>query len=520
MNKKSNILAGRLNDAFIKYAPNDALSFEGKSFSYRELHTLSNAICRAVGLEKNNSGNVVAVLGAKSLFTYAGICGALFSSSAYMPINLKFPVARICSMLELSATNIIVADKRSAGVLKGILEHTNRIFTLVVEGNADALKAEYGQHNFINTGDLAEVPEPEIISQPEDVAYLLFTSGTTGTPKGVPVSNKNVLSYLDHVLAAWEFFPSDRFSHTFDLTFDLSVHDMMVCWLSGACLCIPSEDAPLKMARYISEQKISVWFSVPSVAILMNRMRLLKENVLKNIRLSFFCGEPLPEVIAGMWKRASGGSEVVNLYGPTEATIAISAYTWDERNNKSKNGIVSIGRLFAGQDHAILDPGSLQFVKNKGELCLAGSQLIKAYLNDQEANRINFIDDKDFTPKRWYRTGDIVEEDAGGDLFFLGRHDAEVKISGFRVNLFEVDAIIRKLAGHDMVASILDSKTSPRIVTFVGHGAIADEKEIIQACRKYLPWYMIPEVIIFVEEMPLNANGKIDRNILKQRLNG
>ena len=493
---KNELLAYRLQEAFKKHGDHAAIRIGKRSWSYGDLYQKSLAVSSAIR-KASSSSSPVAILGGKSFMTYAGICGALFSSRAYMPLNIKFPVNRNQKMLELSGADIIIADEECSSMLR-------------------ELKTEC---KVISGPDLSEGDIYEITAGPGEPAYLLFTSGTTGVPKGVPVSNRNVCAYIDHMQSAWDFKPNDNFSQTFDLTFDLSVHDMMLCWLSGACLCIPEDDSPFRMASYIRDQKISVWFSVPSVAVLMDRMRLLKPDSIGGIRISFFCGEPLPDVIAGKWQAATGGKTVVNLYGPTEATIAISAYGWDEDHHKSKNGITCLGHIFDGQEFMLLDPETMKPAQKEGELCLGGSQVISGYLDDDQLTEKYFIQMDEQPGKRWYRTGDLACLDEEGSLFFLGRTDAEVKISGYRVNLLELDAVIRKAAGSELVASILHEKQTPAIVSFVGRDKDVSEQAIMQACKLELPWYMIPERIIFVNEMPLNINGKIDRNKLKQMIN-
>lgn len=513
-------MAVRLAHAFARYSRNNALRREGNNHSYDDLFSLSVKVCAAISSTAHSSNPYVAVLGEKSLFTYAGICGSLFASKAYLPLNLRYPSGRMLAMLEASRTAIIVADSESQKALEEILAGARANYTVIAERCDPQVVKNHPQHQFLNPEDFKGHSLPEIKAGKDDIAYLLFTSGTTGKPKGVPVSNGNVTAYLDYVMTRWVFEENDSFSHTFDLTFDLSVHDMMVCWLSGACLCIPSDDSPLKFLKYIRDNDITVWFSVPSAAILMDRMRLLKPGALEQLRQSFFCGEALPERIAKKWGLASAGKEVVNLYGPSETTIAISEYTHDAKHGKALNGTVSIGKLFAGQEHVLLDPESRTVHPTRGELLLGGSQLIKGYLDDPELNRQHFIELDGYPGKSWYKTGDIVEKDAAGDLFFLGRSDAEVKISGFRVNLMEIDALLKRVCGTELVASTISDKTGAGISSFVGPGAKKDEKNIMEECRKALPWYMIPEVIIFVDEMPLNDNGKIDRNKLKELLNG
>ncbi len=515
---KNHVLAYNLQQAFRRYSANKAIRIGTGTWTYGELNSEAVAIARAIMDTGALTGAPVAVLGARSFITYAGICGALFASGSYMPLNLKFPASRNAKMLELSGAGIIVADENAEGMLSQLLANGGGPFHVILNSATLKWADEYPGHRFYTIqGDDDRQPLP-ITAGPADTAYLLFTSGTTGLPKGVPVSNRNVMAYLDHMRSKWDFREKDRFSQTFDLTFDLSVHDMMVCWLSGACLCIPEDDSPFRLASYIRESGVSVWFSVPSAAVLMNRMRLLRKDAFEKLRLSFFCGEPLPEDIAAKWAEATGMPDIINLYGPTEATIAISAYPWGPQQQKSMNGIVSIGKVFEGQEYLLLDADTRQPAADKGELCLAGSQVVDGYLDTGGPESGNFITLEQTGEKRWYLTGDLVQKDDEGDLFFIGRTDTEVKISGFRVNLFEVDAVVRRAAGTALVACVLDERRTPCIVAFVGSETPADEQKIIQACKKELPWYMIPERIIFVEEMPLNVNAKIDRNQLKQRL--
>ncbi len=517
---KKEILAYRLQEAFLKYRDNAAIQIGNKVWTFEDLHIKSLAISYAIQQSSAGENTPVAILGAKSFMTFAGICGSLLASRTYMPLNLKFPAKRNQKMLTLSAAGIIIADDESESMLSQLLTDDTVNYQVVIDADMAKWSNEFPEHRFIPLMDNVSLSGLDITAHPENPAYLLFTSGTTGVPKGVPVSNKNVTAYLDYILSAWDFREDDRFSQTFDLTFDLSVHDIMVCWLSGACLCVPDDDSPFRLTSYIRDQRISVWFSVPTVAVLMHKMRLLKSNTFAKLRMSFFCGEPLPAGIADQWQEAVGGREVVNLYGPTETTIAISAYAWNPRNKKNKNGIVCLGKIFEGQRHLLLDMETLKPAGEEGELCLGGSQVIHAYLGDDKLTEKYFIRVDEIPGEIWYRTGDLVREDEDGDLFFLGRADSEVKISGYRVNLFEIDTAIRKAAGTDMVASVLVDKKTPAIISFVSGDHSLGESEIIHDCKKELPWYMIPERIIFVDEMPLTLNGKIDRNKLKQSLNG
>lgn len=519
MSLSDKIPAEQLLHAFRNFAGNTAIHDRDGSHSYSALESFSTGIANSLEKCLPASDKPVAILGEKLFYTYAGICGSLFASRPYMPLNTKFPLARNLQMMRLSGARALVAEKSSAGMLKELLQHMKEPMKVILEEDADGWQQEFPHHEFLHAEAAGELNHP-IRANVAGLAYLLFTSGTTGTPKGVPVSNRNLMAYTGYMLGKYDFNENDRFSHTFDLTFDLSVHDMMLSWLSGAALCIPDDDSPLRMAKYIREKQISIWFSVPSAGLLMKRMRLLKPDSIPGLRMSFFCGEPLPASIAEQWQKASGGMPLINLYGPSEATIAISEYAWKEGHRKEKNGIVSIGKLFAGQKYCLAEAGEPRESKTgRGELCLGGSQVIEAYLDAPEISKHSFVELENL-PGRWYRTGDLVEVDEEGDLFYLGRLDAEVKISGFRVNLLEVDHVLRKAAGTEQAASVLDNTATPRIVAFIVDDNGKSEQEIMAECRKSLPWYMMPEVIIFVTEMPLNVNGKIDRNELKKIIHG
>jgi len=226
----------------------------------------------------------------------------------------------------------------------------------------------------------------------------------------------------------------------------------------------------------------------------------------------------LPHDLTEKWQAAASNSILINLYGPTETTIAISYYQWNKSTeNKSMNGIVSIGKVFKDHEAGIFaDDHHEALDGTRGFLHICGPQVVPGYLDDPDSTKKSFVEFQHSGDSIWYNTGDLVQQDEDGDLFFLGREDAEVKISGYRVNLLEIDHCIREFTSFEWVATVQGRNEFP--VCFIQADLISDDKSVIQACKNHLPWYMLPEKIIFVEAMPLNPNGKIDRNKLKQML--
>ncbi len=520
------ILINRFESALAHFPNHPALEVSDEIYSYSELNNFSNNIANCIIENSASECKMAAVLGQKSFETYAAVLGILKASKAYVPLNPRFPLARTIKMIKNSGVDTIVVSHESIDYLKDILLTTNIPLKIILPGVEDASEhiSCFQECRFFLKSDLKNSENPIINSNPTDIAYLLFTSGSTGEPKAVAVLNSNVTSYLDLISENYDLSENDRFSQTFDLTFDLSVHDMFVCWQSGGCLVIPEKDSSFFMSKYIRKNNISVWFSVPSLAVMMSKMRLLKADIFPTLKYSFFCGEPFFINTALDWQKAASKSKVINLYGPSETTIAISSCELKNEKNPEKNGIFSIGKVFPAQEYCIInDKNEVLKSGEKGELCLRGSQVINGYFNDNENTDKSFIQIPGKGNKLWYKTGDLIIEETG-NLFFLGRLDNEVKVNGFRVNLQEIDYIVMRTSGSEFVASVSYSRGNDgvnKLFSFVcqSQNKNISEPEIISSCKEKLPWYMIPEKVFIIEEMPLNKNGKIDkRKLIKKYL--
>jgi len=238
-----------------------------------------------------------------------------------------------------------------------------------------------------------------------------------------------------------------------------------------------------------------------------------------SLKYSLFCGEPLPAAYAQLWQEAAPNSVLENLYGPTETTIAIASYRWDQRTSPKEclNGIVPLGQVFAGQRFRILDQErNTVRTGDCGELCLSGSQVSSGYWKDSNKTEEQFIR-LTGGEDRWYRTGDLVKQDESGCLHYLGRIDHQVKIRGHRVELQEVEAVLRRACGTGAVVSVawpVKNGSAEAVVAFASRSQGLDGERALAYCQEVLPDYMVPRKLYLLDEMPLNANGKVDRTRL------
>jgi amino acid adenylation domain-containing protein len=351
------------------------------------------------------------------------------------------------------------------------------------------------------------------------IAYLLFTSGSTGQPKGVMISHTNVLHYVDYVTKRYGFNSNDRVSQNFDLTFDLSAHDMFVAWQSGACMCCPSQKQLIKPGAFLNNSRLTVWFSVPSTAVFMRRLAELKPGLYPHLRLSLFCGEALPVEVVRDWSAAAPNSIIENIYGPTELTIGCTAYRWDNQTSfdECEQGIVPIGEPFENMEALIVDEELREVpTGSEGELLMTGPQLSHGYWCDDERTRRAFVSVAG-RDGNYYRTGDRVRRSAPDKpLIYLGRLDSQVKVLGHRVELGEVEAVVRSLCGIAAVVAVAwpSSSNADGIELFL-EAEKFDTELLMKQLKAKLPYYMVPRRIRTLPRLPLNANGKYDRKALQ-----
>jgi amino acid adenylation domain-containing protein len=504
-----------------------ALELGDLSLSYEQLWNYAGRVAACLVGALDPSEKVVAVLANRSVGAYGGILGVLASGRGYVPLNPKFPLERTLVMLKASGCKTLVIGQECAATLESLLPRLDGPVTLIIP---DAGWEPQGNHSSLHRvisarqSSLSKIADPrDPVVTGSDTAYLLFTSGSTGVPKGVAVSQSNVVAYMEYAAKRFCMNSGDRCSQNFDLTFDLSVHDLFTCWDAGATLC-PYAEQTLTPATLVEEKELTCWFSVPSVAMFASKLGMLEPEAFPTLRWSLFCGEALSSSLATAWQSAANNSILENLYGPTEATIAITYYRWDSATSPSEcvRGLVPIGWPFDGQQVcAVNDDLAPVPVGEIGELCLGGSQVTRGYLNDPEKTAKSFVRLKHTGDQVWYRTGDLVRQDERGCLFYLGRRDFQVKVNGYRVELQEIDLVLREAARTELAVAIpwpLSEGSASGIVAVLSGSDPAQDQQIISACESRLPRYMVPNRIYHFPQIPLNVNGKIDRGKISEML--
>jgi len=525
MNSTRNLLTDFLRPCE-EFPNRGAIDLGGQQISYKDLGNRAKSLGATVRSALPAAEiPLTAVLGYRSQTAYAGVLGAFMAGHGYVPLNPTFPIARTKLMLERSMCRSVIVDTRSEPQLEKLLSSIDASLVIICPDRNDVseLADKLPKHQVIGAAELADAAEwRPPTTNANSIAYLLFTSGSTGQPKGVMVSHANVLHYVDYVTKRYGIGSSDRLSQTFDLTFDLSAHDLFVTWGSGACLCVPSQKQMIKPGAFINEARLTTWFSVPSTAMFMRRLGELKAGSYPRLRLSLFCGEALPVDVVRDWSLAAPNSVVENIYGPTELTIGCTSYRWDNQTSlaECEQGIVPIGQPFADMEALIVDENLCEVAAGcEGELLMSGPQLTHGYWCDEEKTRRAFVSVADRNGT-YYRTGDRARRSAPDKpLIYLGRLDNQVKVLGHRVELGEVEAVVRSLCGVDAVVALAwpNNSNADGIELFL-EAEKFDTELLMEQLKTKLPYYMVPRRIRTLPRLPLNPNGKYDRKSLQSIL--
>lgn len=477
-----------------------ALIAGSTTLTYAELRTHAEALAARLDA-RLPPFRPIALLADRTPVVYAAYLAVQRLGAAVVPLNPAAPRSRNEAVIRQAGAALVLADAASDAAPAG------RAAPLLPVSPTDL--AGRKPHGLPGAG-------------PQDTAYILFTSGSTGRPKGVAIRHSQTAAYLDHAVERTGAGPDSRFSQTFDLTFDPSVFDMFVAWSTGAALAVPTRDELMDPVRFVNRHSLTHWFSVPSVVSLAARLRRLAAGSMPTLRYAAFAGEPLTVRQARSFAAAAPGARLENLYGPTELTVTCTGYRlpadpahWP----RTANGTLPIGTAHPGAEVLVVDERMRP--ADEGELLARGPQRFPGYLNPADDpgryatgepdTGLTCYESGPLTDAHWYRTGDRVAQGSDG-LLHLGRLDNQVKISGYRVELGEIEEALRAHPGVVDAVVVARTDRSTPVLEAVYTGDAPDPAPLLAALHERLPAYMVPRTLMCLPELPLNLNGKTDRN--------
>lgn len=488
-----------------------ALSYsDGKTFSYQEINQFSNQIAHFLldlGIKK---GQVIALFNDKSALALASMLACLKLGIIYTNLDPNNPWERLQRIIETCQPSLIInafPNLPHENYLKN--EHICKIVNLQQVLSPEKLN-QFSSNN---------IPEITKVTG-TNPAYLMFTSGSTGFPKGVVISHANVLNFIEWAKERFDITCEDIFSNVNPIYFDNSVFDFYISLFSGAMM-IPFSTEEIKDSRntikIINEKKCTIWFSVPSLLVYLLTTRVLTKDDFPNVRKIIFGGEGFPKPkLKQLYDLFGHHTDLENVYGPTECTCICSAYTINEQDLTDLSQIAPLGYLAPNFDYDIipLNPDN----PNYGELLLLGANVGLGYFNDAERTKKSFIQNPNHNNYRdiGYKTGDLVNRDAEGLLYFKGRADFQIKHLGYRIELEEIEAALNILSFVNESAVIYHKlgEGLGEIIAFVSVKETTTSEEIMESVKKILPNYMTPKKIKILDILPKNQNGKIDRQTL------
>jgi amino acid adenylation domain-containing protein len=500
-----------------KYPDKLALFADGENYTYRELLDRVLRVADWLASGDEAAPMRVGILGSRSAEACIGILAAAWVGAAYVPISLKQPEMAVAGLLQRSGLGALIADRTGSQML------TTRVLEAappkILACRTDAPGSAAGQMTSFNELPPAMRHDQPVTTCADSIAYILYTSGSTGIPKGVMLPSKGVDHLLKVMEARYPLSPEGRVAETTDITFDLTVYNMFATWRAGASLHVIPPAQAMAPAKFVQEHQITTWLSVPSIAAFMSRMGLLRPGAFPSLKYTFFAGEPLLASVVGAWRTAAPHSIVANLYGPTEATVVCIGQEYSPDCVLTRD-CVATGKPFAGMQAAIAS-SEKEFASpgEQGELLLAGPQLALGYLDDPEKTATRFVT---INGTRWYRTGDRASCDKNGVFHYLGRIDNQVKILGYRVELEEIECHLRDASGCAEAAAVawpMQSGSATGVVGFIVNYK-GSEEDIKAALQQRLPSYMVPTRVHVLSKLPLNNNGKVDRIALTTMLQG
>ena len=499
----------------------DALT--GASIDYGSLDRLSDRLRDPLVHLGVKPGDRVGAYLRKSIDGVASIFGILKSGAAYVPVDPTAPASRNAYIHHNCAVSAVIVEKRLAEAYRkafeGLGDALPPMILLDEVGGSIALEAALDELQSADPAPVAETVDPG----DDALAYILYTSGSTGKPKGVMLTHRNALSYVQWCSETFEPGPADVFSSHAPFHFDLSVLDIYVPLKHGGSVVLIGESAgrePMTLSGIIQTHRITVWYSAPSILTLIAQSGRIAEHDFSSLRLVLFAGEVFPIVHLRSLKQQLVGPRYFNLYGPTETNVCtyheIPEAVAEDRVDPYPIGVVceNLAAVVVDEHGRPVEAGL------QGELCIAGPNVMVGYWGMPEESQDRFLALAGDPDPRWYRTGDLVVEEAGGVYRYDGRRDRMIKKRGYRVELGEIEVCLYQhgVVHEVAVVALPDEARGMRVEAHVGlaGGKRPSIVELKVFCSQRLPVYMVPDLFIFHDRLPRTSTDKVDYQTLQR----
>ncbi|HEX7270685.1 MAG TPA: amino acid adenylation domain-containing protein [Casimicrobiaceae bacterium] len=515
-----------LTQTAAKYGDRPAILDRAARITYRELDEASAHLARELAERGVGPGSRVGIYLDKSLHAIVALWGVLRADAAYVPLDVASPVKRVARIAENAELRGILTSPSRWPALAPALPAVPAVIGVARDSSQPADTAfafETAEASRAQPGGAARGQE----SDPLRAAYILYTSGSTGQPKGVVLSHRAALSFVRWAAEATQLRAADIVSSHAPLHFDLSVFDLFASCSAGATVAlVPPELGifPRNLASWMAEKKISVWYSVPSLLARLALSGGLERHDWSQLREIIFAGEVFPVAHLRRLREQIPGARYWNWYGPTETNVC-TAYAVDAIAPE-QTAPVPIGTACANCRLLVLDDeGSECKPGETGELYVSGPSMMTGYQSmPEDTARVLVTRGEGNDRGLWYRTGDLVRQDAAGLLHLLGRRDGMIKSRGYRIELGEIESVLYQHPGVAEAAAVAlpdeESGHVIRVAAVARAGQTLEETKLRAFCAERLPTYMMPVSIDVRASLPRGSTGKVDRLRLREEFSG